>query len=249
MGLGILYGCLSAMISYSSLVFLVVVSSAIGYVIGNIQRYGFWNLSFSAIFLTLFLFSFGHDTSRFTVMIVSACGGFLLPRSSGLLRFFGGITALSLSIRWAARRKEKHQREETPRSHRHNTHTNKDSSWSAQQERARDGRRRESRAYRKKSDKSGSEQRQKGKKKGNHQNDSATALEDQIRNKHLETLGLYPENNYTKDEIRLAYRRKASQYHPDKQNNTNTESINCSTKNFIDVICAAEYFGVKFKPK
>lgn len=188
-----------------------------GYIAQNTRQFDFWKFLLVVIIVLSFLFQFGLTQEHLLTMAIAFFIGYLLPHASVLRgvsdHFSEFINAIRYKDAWEdIKRKEAEVEELRKQYERARAEAN-----SQKQEHARRNRQQQSQNYR---------QKQKEKKQSNHSNKSkqsssrtnqkSSSSYESPRDRYLKILDLEPGKEYSFAEIKKAYRRQASKYHPDK---------------------------------
>ena len=221
------------MLDISLLIFLSVFPFSTGYAVGEAKSFNFWKLLAAGLIIYPFLYQFTGNASH--IVAVSFAIGFLLPHfhvfagiRNSLSDFYNSIRYHSIyaEIKRKAEdiekakteyeqatqeaRKAKRDYEEATRRAGQERETwqrkNQGSQQGSSQEQAKQS---NSNNQRKKS----SDQKSNS---SNQQKKSQSSANSPLKEKYLKTLGL-EDGNYSKKDIKTAYRRAAMKWHPDRE--------------------------------
>lgn len=187
---------------------------SLGYIAQNVRQFNFWKFLILLILIMVFFNSFGFSKEHLITMFVAFFIGYLLPHAS-VLRGMGEhlsefINAIRYKDAWEdIKRKEAEVEELRKKYEQARAEANRE-----KQEQARRNRQEQSQNYRQKQ----SEQKQKNENTNSSRrtNQKSSSSYESPRDRYLKILGLEPSKEYSFTEIKKAYRRQASKYHPDK---------------------------------
>ncbi|MCB1736022.1 MAG: DnaJ domain-containing protein [Gammaproteobacteria bacterium] len=226
---------------FSLFIFLAVVMLAFGYIAGNARSFNVWKLLLIGAVLAALTAGFNLDKTHIATMLGAFLVGYLLPYGHLLEGFGDAVSDAINAIRYRdtydeIRRKEAEVDELRRRYEQDQRQANEE-----QRDRARDKRREDARSYRAKRQRANEGQ-------SSHNSAGAhTALPPpppmSTKAKYLQTLGLDPAKDYSYGEIKRAYRRQASKFHPDKHQHRGTNVVREMGERFKAVKEAYEWIA------
>lgn len=225
----------------SLFIFLAVVMLAFGYIAGNARSFNFWKLLLLGAVLASFTAGFNLDKTHLATMLGAFLVGYLLPYGHLLEGVGDALSDAINAIRYRdayedIRRKEAEVDELRRRYEQDQRQANEE-----QRERARKKRREDARSYR------GKRQTAPESQSSRNGPGAHTALPPPLpmstKAKHLQTLGLDPAKDYSYEEIKRAYRRQASKYHPDKHQHRGPDVVRRMEERFKVVKEALEWLA------
>jgi DNA mismatch repair ATPase MutL len=250
------------MLDISTFIFLSVILVGFGYAAGNAQSFNIWKLLLLGLFIVPFISAFNLSKPHLFTMLGAFLFGYFLPYVH-VLQFIGdGLSNLINAIRYRSayddiRRKE----EEVERLRRKYEEAQREAN-KAKQDYERERRRQQSEQYRQNQKQQKNNQSSSGSKKQERQSSSGTGKQRQrqnsyshthqnstppgesTKNKFLRILGLDPDGDYSYADIKKAYRRQASKYHPDKHSGKSESFIKEMNERFKEIKEAYEWLGV-----
>ena len=204
---------------FSIFIFLSVLMVAIGYIASNSRDFNFWKIALLGLILIPLFEQFGFSKPHLATIVAAFVVGYLLPHAHALEGFSDAISNLINAIRYKdayddIRRKEAEVEELRRQYEQARREANQE-----RQEQERQRREQESKHYRKsqqKRERKSSSHQESGKQHRQQQSNQKSSTQESTRQRYLRILGLDPNGNYSFKEIKKAYRRQASKYHPDK---------------------------------
>lgn len=200
--------------SFSAFVFLAILMFSLGYIAQNVRQFNFWKFLILFFLIMVFFNSFGFSKEHLITMFVAFFMGYLLPHAS-VLRGIGEhlsdfINAIRYKDAWEdIKRKEAEVEELREKYKQARAEANRE-----KQEQARRNRQQQSQNFRQKQ----KEQKHKSENNNssNEKSQKSSSSYESPRDRYLKILGLELGKEYSFAEIKKAYRRQASKYHPDK---------------------------------
>jgi len=219
---------------------------ALGYTAGNAKSFNFWKMALLTLFILPFVDQFGYGKAELLTMLVAFFIGFFLPYAHVLEGLSGALSDAINSIRYRSAYEDIRRKEEEIDELRRKYEQAQQESNSAQQESEQARRREESKQYRQsqqkqqKSDSHQQHSKQQESGEGQQQNKSSST-----RSNYLRMLSLDPDSkNYNYADIKKAYRRQASKYHPDKHHGKPAHEVKEMNDHFREVKEAYEWLAL-----
>lgn len=197
--------------TFSSAIFLSVLMFSFGYIAQNIRQFNFWRFLLVLIIVTTFLNSFGFIQEHLITMCVSFFIGYLLPYVSVLTSIGEHLSEFINNIRYRDAYADIKRKEEEVEELRRQYEKGRAETNNKKAEQARKERTEQSNNFRKKQKTSSQDQQS-----SNQSKQKASSSYQSPKAKYLKVLGLDPNGEYSFQEIKKAYRKQASKYHPDK---------------------------------
>ena len=230
--------------SYSTYVFIAVIMSGVGYMASHTRNFNIWKMGLIAFIAAPIVMNLEDSETAIWVAVISFFAGFMLPHAHILDGFFRAGSEAINGIRYRDDRrniesqKEELKRKEEELRRREDELERLRREYEEAMNRARGSRHSNSDNRSKQESGSGRKQDkqqnydQKDSREGagagagaNKSSTSQERKENPQRTKHLETLGLDPNKNYSATEITRWFKNLATKYHPDKHQNESEEEI------------------------
>lgn len=199
------------------LIALAVPMVAFGYIASNTRQLDFWKMALIAFLAISFFNAFENSKLLLGTVGFSFLLGYALPYARGLEGFSDALSNLINSVRYRDAYEEIKRKEEEVENLRR-MYERQRSQSNYEQERARQERRRQSENFRQQNQKQSSSGNDKKSQSSGSSSSSKPkgSTANPTKRKHLQTLGLDPDKEYSFAEIKKAYRRMGSKWHPDK---------------------------------
>lgn len=206
------------------LIFLASVMIAFGYVAGNAKSFNVWKFAILALVLKLFFDAFELTGIHMVTAVSGFLVGYLLPYAHLLEGLRDTLSEAINSVRYKSAYEDIRRKEEEIEELRKQWERQRENEFKQGQDEARRKRHRESEEFRKQHQKNHSEnakQNNSADSQSTGSNSSSYSKNkhnnlDTTKKRHLETLGLDPNKEHSFKEIKMAFRRQASKWHPDK---------------------------------
>jgi len=236
----------------SLFIFLSVVMIVFGYIAGNSRSFNIWKLLLLGMILVPFINAANMGRPQLFTMLGAFIAGYFLPYSHMLEGLGSSLSDLINALRYRdayedIRRKEEEVEELRRKYEQAQQETNRE-----KREQERQRRQEQSQEYRKsqQSDKQSSGQQKTDEQKSQHEyrqqkkHSQQSSGSDSRKSKYLSILGLDPDGTYSYADIKKAYRRQATKYHPDKHHNKGESVWKEMNERFKEVKEAYEILGV-----
>lgn len=244
------------MLDLSTFIFLSVILVGFGYAAGSAQSFNIWKLLLLGLFILPFISAFNLSKPHLFTMLGAFLFGYFLPYVH-VLQFIGdGLSNLINAIRYRSAYDDIRRKEEEVENLRRKYEQAEREANKAKQDYERERRRQQSEQYRqsqqqqKKKSSSGSKQQssagagsQRRQQSHTEQNRSKPSNES-TKSQYLRILGLDPNGSYSYAEIKKAYRRQASKYHPDKHSGKSESFIKEMNERFKEIQKAYEWLSL-----
>jgi len=198
---------------FSGLVFLSVLMFSFGYIAQNIRQFNFWKFLLVSILVIIFFNSFGLTKEHLLTMLVAFFVGYLLPHASILRSVGEHLSEFVNNIRYRDAYEDIKRKEEEVEELRKQYEKARAETNNKKTEQARRDRQEQSNNFRQNQKKDNQEQKQDS---SNQSKQKTSSTYESPKAKYLKILGLDPNREYSFQEIKKAYRKQASKYHPDK---------------------------------
>lgn len=235
---------------FSVFIFLSVLMVAIGYIASNSRDFNFWHIALLGLILIPLFDQFGFSKPHLVTMVVAFIVGYLLPYAHVLEGLSDAISNAINAIRYKDIYEDIKRKEAEVEELRRQYEQAKREADREKQEQERKRREQESQNYRE------SQQKQKKQKASGHQKSGEEHKQDNTqsrqqssggeskKHRYLRILGLDPSGSYSYQDIKKAYRRQASKYHPDKHHDKSESVWKEMNERFKEIKDAYEWLGV-----
>ncbi|MCW8830972.1 MAG: J domain-containing protein [Gammaproteobacteria bacterium] len=193
---------------FSAFIFLSVMMVAFGYIAGNSKNFNFAKMALLGLFLIPFITEFNYGKAQLLTMLVAFIIGYLLPYAHILEGLGDSISDAINALRYRDAYEDIRRKEAEVEEMRRQYEQTQREGNRQKQEQAQQRRQEQSQDYR--------EKQQRKKKSEQTNNKHQSTYQDSTMGRYHMILGLDPDKKYSFDDIKKAYRRKASKYHPDK---------------------------------
>lgn len=229
------------MLDTPTFIYLSILLIGFGYIAGNSRSFNKYKLTLLVLFLFPFISVLNFSKAHLLTMLGAFLFGFFLPYAS-YLEFIGkNLSDLINAIRYKNAYEDiKRKIDEVEELRKKYEKTQNQENYK-QQEQAREKRRQESKNYRK---------QQKSQQSQNHyqkQGTSSSSSNGSTRAYYLAILDLRATKEHSYKDIKKAYRRQASKYHPDKHQNKSPEVIHQMNERFKEIKKAYEWLSLENK--
>lgn len=227
------------MLELSTFIFLSVILIGFGYVAGNSQNFNIYKLLLLGIVLVPLISVFNLSKAHLLTMSGAFLFGYLLPYAN-ILQFIGDeLSNLINAIRYRSAYEDiKRQQDEVEELRRQYEQARQEANRQ-KQEQARQRHQQESKNYRQNQQNKNSSQ-SKQKNQSNSGNKSG-------RSYYFHILDLDSSGNYSYTDIKKAYRKQASKYHPDKHQHKGEKTVKEMNEKFKEIIEAYKTLGITSK--
>ncbi len=199
----------------STFIFLSVMMVAFGYIAGNAKSFNFTKMAFLGLILIPFITEFNYTKVHLLTMLVAFIVGYFLPYAYMLDGLGESISDLINALRYRDAYEDIKRKEEEVEELRRKYEQARQQENRDKQEQARQKRKEQSQSYRQskqnQNKQSSSQNKSEQKSQKTYRSSSGSTM-----NQYLRILGLQPDREYSYKEIKKAYKRQASKYHPDK---------------------------------
>lgn len=207
---------------FSVFIFLSVLMVAIGYIASNSRDFNFWHIALLGLILIPLFDQFGFSKPHQATITVAFIIGYLLPYAHVLEGLSDAISNAINAIRYKDVYEDIKRKEAEVEELRRQYEEARREADREKQEQERKRREQQSQDY------SQSQQKQKKQKASGHQKSGEEHKQDNTQSrqqssgdesekqKYLRILGLDPNGSYSNQEIKKAWRKQTSKYHPDR---------------------------------
>lgn len=225
----------------SVFIFLSVILIGFGYVAGNARYFNIWKLLLLGIILLPFIHTFNMGKPHLLTMLGAFLFGYFLPYANNLGFIGEGLSDFINAIRYRdayddIKQKEAEVEELRKKYQQSQKETNKQKAHEEYQRR-----KKQSQDYRKQQ--KSEEQQEKSSKSSNYKTNNNNSS-NSVKNKYLQILDLEENKTYSYAEIKKAYRKQASKYHPDKHFSKGEKVVQEMSEKFKEVQNAYEWLAL-----
>lgn len=205
---------------FSIFIFLSVLMVAIGYIASNSRDFNFWKIALLGLILIPVFEQFGFSKPHLITIVIAFIVGYLLPHARALEGISQAISDAINAVRYKDIYDDLKKKEAEVEELRRQYEQAKREANREKQEQERNRRQRESSNYQKsqqkKKQQSSGQQRSSKQKQDKSYTGQQSASGGSEKQRYLKILGLDPNGKYSSQEIKKAWRKQTSKYHPDR---------------------------------
>ena len=233
---------------FSIFIFLSVLMVAIGYIASNSRDLNFWKIALLGLILIPVFEQFSFSKPHLITIVIAFIVGYLLPHARALEGISQAISDAINAIRYKDAYEDIKRKEAEVEELRRQYEQAKREANREKQEQEQNRRQRESSNYQKSQQKkkhqsSGQQRSSKQKQEKSHTSQQSGRRESE-KQRYLRILGLDPNGNYSSQEIKNAFRKQVSKYHPDKHHGKGESVWKEMNERFKEIKDAYEWLGV-----